>query len=114
MCALPCYPGGATPRNPPLTGGSRSPRTPPGPPRGTPLGGDEPPWTSRAEQRGVLLQRPHAHLAADDGLDPLHGGGQACRRGDTRDAAADRGRADLLAVKSRPALPPAPPRPLHH
>src|ERR1700677_436413 len=62
------------------------------------------PTRRAAEQRGVLLQRPHTHLTADSGLDPVHRGGQAGDRGDTGDAAADGGGADLIAVQARPRL----------
>jgi len=56
----------------------------------------------------VLLEGAHADLPADDGLDPVHGGGQSRYRGDARDAAADRGGADLVAVEARAGLPGLP------
>src|SRR6185437_12112081 len=52
-------------------------------------------------------------LAADDGLDPVHGGGQSGSRGYAGDAAADRGGADLVAVQARARLSWAAERRVH-
>ena len=48
--------------------------------------------------RVVLLQRADPDVAAHQRLDALHAGGRALHRGDARDAARDRGGADLVAV----------------
>src|SRR5262249_3458801 len=66
-------------------------------------------------QGGVQrLQRSHPDLAALQRLDALHAGGHRLHRGDARDAGADRGGADLVAVQPRAGVARSPGRGVEH
>ncbi len=52
--------------------------------------------------RVEALQRHHADLAADQGLDPLHAGGRALDRGDAGHPDHHTRRPDLVSVQARP------------
>src|SRR4051812_2472895 len=63
--------------------------------------------TTPPEVLGVLLQRPHADVAGGDRLDALDRRAERLHRGEARNAAEDRGGADLVSVEPRPGLPRA-------